>query len=324
MARTAPSTSLVPLALVVFAHGATTHAQTRDATRAAAPDAAVETSSEALGRSALDQGILALQARRFSDAETALREALALRPTPLTRYNLALALRGLGRYIEAVALFDAYLAAPEDGASPARLQAIRAEVDGLRRAVVRLTVRLHPADATLRVDGHTAHVEEGVLSLDPGTHAFDIEAPGFEPERRDLTFTLATRGEFSVTLRALPDEGRLVVEPSASGAVVSLDGRVEGPRVDRRVAPGEHTVEVRAPGRAVWTRAVQVQPRATLRLDVALAPAGGMGPSRGWVLPVVLGGVGVAVVAGVITAIAFATRGDEPPVQTSWGTIPIQ
>ena len=62
---------------------------------------------------------------------------------------------------------------------------------------------------------------------------------------------------------------------------------------------------------------MQLNPRSTLRVDAALTLTQS-GSSRAWVWPVSLG-AGALVVAGIVTAIVFATRGDEAPVRGNWG-----
>lgn len=278
-------------------------------------------SDEAAGRVAFDDGLRALQERRFRDAEGMLREALRRRPTPVTRYNLALALRGVGRYIEAASLFESYLREPEVGAAPERLAAIRDELAVILRSVARLDLTVTPATATLQIDGQPARFEGGTLRLDPGAHVFEFEAEGHARDRRELTLAPGSQVVLAIALRALPTEGHLIVEPSVPGATVSIDARAAGTgRVDREVAPGEHVVEVRAAGHDPWRRTVRVTARGTLRVDAGLVAT--RSASRPWLIPVAVGG-GALVVAGVVTAIALATRGDEAPARGTWGNFPV-
>lgn len=268
-------------------------------------------------RVAFERGFAALQSRRFAEAELALREAMRLRPTPVTQYNLGLALRGLGRYLDAVEVFEAYLRAPEAGASPERLAAVREELADIRRAIARVELAVRPPTAALRVDGRPVEAHASVVQLDPGVHVLDVEADGFERDHREVTLVPGAQVVLVIALRPVVAEARLVVEPSVPNARVSLDARpVGGGRVDERVAPGEHVVEVRATGYETWRRTVRVNERVTLRVDAALTPVGGA--SRAWVVPVAVGG-GVLVAAGVVTAIVLATRGDEEPIRGNWG-----
>ncbi len=284
----------------------------------AAPAVAVQpTPNDAEGRAAFDRGMQALGARRFADAVTALREALRLRPTALTVYNLALALRGTGSYVETVELFDRYLASPEEGAVPERLAAIREETANLRRSVARVDLNLTPATATLRVDGRSLRLVPGGLRLDPGAHALDVEADGYVRDHREITLAPGAQMVLAIALRQTVSEGRLIIEPTVPEAVVHVDGRSwGGGRSDRPIAQGPHVIEVRATGYYVWRREVQIVPGVTSRVEAALRVTRS---SRGWVLPVAIGG-GVALIAtAVVLGVVLSSSGSEPSHNASWG-----
>jgi len=200
-----------------------------------------------------------------------------------------------------------------------RLAVIREELASLEGAIGRLDLTVSPRGASLHVDGREAPAAQGVLRLDPGTHTLDLEAEGFERDRREIVLTPGARVVLVIALRPLPAEGQLIVEPSVPDARVTLDALPVGAgRVERLVAPGDHVIEVNAAGHEVWRRSVRVGPRVTLRVDASLTRAA-VPPSRSWVLPVALSAAGALVLAGVVTGVAFATRGDEAPVRGNWG-----
>lgn len=67
--------------------------------------------------------------------------------------------------------------------------------------------------------------------------------------------------------------GRVIVESTPAGATVRVDGNraVRGKTpVTIDLAPGEHTVQIAAPGASPIERTVMVEPRANLKLSVAL------------------------------------------------------
>ncbi len=275
---------------------------------------------DAAGRAAFDRGLQALRAGRHAEAELALRDALRLRPTPITVYNLALALRALGRYGESIECFERYLQQPEPAASPERLAAIRAELTELQRMVPRVELTVQPPDAAVRVDGRAAQRDAAGLRLDPGEHTFEVEAEGFERDRRVLTLAPGAQVILALSLRPTPAEATLVVEPSLPSARVSVDGASVGNgRVERTLQPGEHVVEVSAAGHDLWRRAVTLRPRGALRLDVALTPTRAVSRTPAWVLPVAIVG-GAALVAGVVAGVAVGTRGVDEPIRGTWGT----
>lgn len=274
--------------------------------------AAAPTANDLEGRAAFDRGMTSLQARQFSDAVTSLREALRLRPTALTVYNLALALRGRGSYVETVDLFDRYLVAPEPGALPDRLAAIRDEVAVLRRSIARVELNLEPASAELRIDGRSVRRDQTALRLDPGAHVVDVLSEGFVPDRREITLAPGGQMVLAISLRRVSASGRLLVEPSVATAVIAVDGRRAGVgRIDEPLGEGAHLVEITAPGYQPFRRQVRLGASGVTRLDAAL-----VGDARGlpgWVLPTAIVG-GAALLAGSIAlGVALSSSSAAPP-----------
>ncbi|MBI5513503.1 MAG: PEGA domain-containing protein [Deltaproteobacteria bacterium] len=300
-------------------------------------------------REALDRGIQLLRGRRFVEALPSLEESVRLQPSALGWFNLGLACRGANRNAAAVSAFERYLAAPEAGASPARLDAVRAEVEALRRMLARVQVRLQPADAALRLDGREAGHGADPLRVDPGTHVLEASAPAHESYRREFTLQAGGQLELEIVLRptpgsvpvapatavptpptpaptpaptsapaAGPQDGELRVEPSVDGAAVAVDGTPRGAgAVTLRLAAGPHRVEVRALRHRPWSREIVVASGGSLRVLAALEADRG---TPGWVLPTALVG-GAALLAGVGLGVAWLARGAEPPSMGSWGTL---
>lgn len=267
-------------------------------------------------RAAYEAGVAHLVASRYQEAALSLERSYALRAVPVARYNLALAYRGLGRYREAIPLFDEYLRSGAAELTPERVEAIRAEREALSRALVDVSLRVTPAEATLRIDGGEAVPSPATITLDPGAHVLEWSAPAHRPRREPITATPGSRPSLSIDLEPVRD-GRLVVEASAPNASISLDGaRLGAGRVDRVVAIGEHTLSVRAEGFRPTQRRVSVSPAGTVRVVITLEREG----LPGWVLPTAIGG-GVAVIAGVIAGVLVATQPDVPALRSgSLGT----
>lgn len=280
--------------------------------------------AEDAARAAFVRGLEALQARRFGEAVLNFEEAVRQRPTPLTQYNLGLAYRGTGRYREAIETFGRYLAEPEPGVLPERLAAIRAAIDQMRQSLVRLSITVTPTEATLRVDGRPVAIEAGIAMLDPGTHVLELSAPGHQPDSREMSLPPGGQAVLSVNLRPVPvdlvpaaEVGRLAVSVTPENAIVELDGqRIGTGSIVREVPEGPHLVGVRASGFVTVRREVRVTPGGLARVDVTLSPV----RRTGWVLPVVLGAVGVAVVAVGAVIIANEASGEViPAAPGNWG-----
>lgn len=261
-------------------------------------------------RAAYEAGVAHLLASRFQEAALSLERSYALRAVPIARYNLALAYRGLGRYRAAIPLFDEYLRSGAAELTPERVTAIRTERDDLSRALVDVTLRVTPTDATLRIDGGDPAPSPATLTLDPGAHVLEWTAPAHHPHRESLTATPGTRPALVVGLDPVR-EGRLVVESSVTSAAVLLDGaRVAAGRFDREVAVGEHSLTVRADGYRPVQRRVSVSPAGTVRVVITLEREG----PPGWVLPTAIAG-GAVVLGGILAGVLVATQPDPPALR---------
>ncbi|MFO0645963.1 MAG: PEGA domain-containing protein [Polyangiales bacterium] len=268
-------------------------------------------------RAAYEQGVASLEAQRFQEAALSLERSYALRPVPIALYNLALAYRGLGRYRDAIGLFDRYLQSPGEGADPERIAAIRVERDDLLRALVHLSISVRPAGATLSVDGRAPITAPDTLELDPGVHVLEWSAPLHRTRRDTITATPGSSPPIEVALDPVR-EGRLQVDASGASVLIDVDGARAGVgRVERELPIGEHTVALRAEGYVPVQRTVTVTPGSTVRLMITMVRRG----LPGWVLPTVIAG-SVVVVGAVIAGVVIATREDVPALRDgTWGTI---
>lgn len=302
----------VAVGLAVFSFGLSPGAQTLNT-----PTVEVASAGEIEGRAAFDRGMISLVARRYSEAVAALRDALRLRPSPLTIYNLGLALRGTGDYIESVELFDRYLAAPEPNAPPDRLTAIRGEVAVLRRSIASIDISLDPASADLRLDGRSVRREGTVLRVDPGAHVLDVLSEGFVPDHRDVNLAPGAQMVLAVSLRRVASSGRLLIEPSVTTAVITVDGRRVGVgRIDEAYAEGTHIVEIAAQGHQPFRRTVRVGSTGVTRVDAALATSARDLPR--WVLPTAVVGGAVLLAGSIVLGVALSSGS---PTGTTAGNI---
>ena len=155
-------------------------------------------------RALFAEGVAHVEARRFAEAETSFRAALALRDAPTIRYNLASVLFEQGEYPEANAQIETVLA---DADAPADLRAhvttlrtqlqeragfARVElvgmpeaavaVDGFRLADVQLELPLAPGPHLAIATRGNAELARSALQIQTGQHAtFTLGAPVPEP-----------------------------------------------------------------------------------------------------------------------------------------------
>ncbi len=194
------SLSFVPLFVVVvlLAPAASAAAQTSgDGSPSATVSDVQVAEAQALFRRAVELG----DADRWSEALELFRRSLAAVARPSTRFNVGFALFQLGRYREAIEIFDVYLGETEGEASELRTEAVRRRGEAVA-ALATLSLSLDPPEATLRVDGAPAEGSGAtrVLSLDPGRHLLLASAPGRVESQREISLLAAEHAEASIAL----------------------------------------------------------------------------------------------------------------------------
>jgi hypothetical protein len=222
---------------------------------------------------------------RWGEALAAFERSAALRPHALTTYNIGACERALGRYTRARATLQRALDS-DDGTGKRELpksfadDARRwiAEIDGI---LVRASVTLSPADATLLVDGApltpeqtpsvlTAGLPPGAhpvttpgshftLIIDPGEHIFALSRAGFANAVVSRSLAPSSKPNLTLDLQSLPALIRIAA--NRPGAVVTIDD------LDTGVAPvevsrpaGVYHVTVRKSGFVPYVTTVRVSP----------------------------------------------------------------
>ena len=134
-----------------------------------------------------------------------------------------------------------------------------------------LSIKTTPPGAVLFVDGKNVGRSPWKGSVAAGSREVRAEKTGFV----SLTDLVAAPGEVDLTLVPVPTGFKLVLEPSAAGAEVKVDGVptvLEGDLYQAR--PGVHSVEVLAPGFKLAKGTVKVGATQvpTLSLKLSAAP----------------------------------------------------
>lgn len=175
------------------------------------------------------RGAALAQQAQWDAALQAFERSYALRPHPITSYNLGYCSRAVGRSASARTALRRALAEHAAG-TWGRLPDYLVELaerylSEAERRVVQLDVRLEPADASLLIDGRAPEREDALVGrratghalvyLDPGTHVFVVSSSG-----KDLVATreFAPGEKSSILLSVplvLPPERRASARPSA-------------------------------------------------------------------------------------------------------------
>jgi len=172
------------------------------APRASAQDAAA---SPEQARELFVQGVQASQEDRWADAVELFRRSRAILERPSAVFNTAVALSRIGRVVEALEDCERYLelADESDRSEAERYGQARLLLEELQTRVATLTLTVEPADAELEIDGRPREGTgaERSVRLDPGEHAVELRAHGFELHRFEVTLAPGARQTRAVELQ---------------------------------------------------------------------------------------------------------------------------
>jgi len=289
----------------------------RGDTRAAASGEA----EVARARALFDEAARALQVGRFSDAVKALRASLDLAPRPATAFNLAVALRGTGDAVAALAIFDKLAAGGFGEIEPARREQLGTLRSEVAAEIATLTIVATGAEGVeVRVDGVvvTAATPGGglVSRVNPGLHRVVASARDHETVDRAVEVARGSSSSLALELRVARDErpGHVVLECADAGATITIEGNGSAlGRLTRDLPPGEYAVRVVS---AAGERKVRLVVPSGRTVKLVLDPPTRSIVQRPWFW--VAAGV---VVAGGVTGAILATRPRyaAPVTEPFWG-----
>lgn len=171
---------------------------------------------------ALGEGLRAMESEDFAAAIAAFERAIRESPSAVIYLHLGQANREIGRFAEAVAAWDRYLAAPPSDATPEDLVRVRERRADAAGRCTRVRIRHSPVSASLTINGTIASerrswaqvAADGTreVLLDPGQYRLILRANRYAnwstvidaPER-------GVQRSFDVTLRMQLDESGTLV-----------------------------------------------------------------------------------------------------------------
>ncbi len=219
-------------------------------------------------------GAQAYASGEYAAAVQAFEQAQVLAPRPAVLFSIAQAERRLfivtrepGHLLRAIQLYREYLASSgeaarrQDAESALReLLAIAPAEPGPSASVptqpeavprqdpTRLMVFSSAEKAQISLDGAAPTVSPLIQEVEPGLHRIAVSASGYLPVERALS---AVKGELVAVDVALRESPALLVVEGRPGAMLSIDGRVQGtcpfPR-SIEVTPGVHLITLTKSG----------------------------------------------------------------------------
>lgn len=277
---------------------------------------------------------------QWAEALATFEKSAAMRPHPVTTFNIGLCERALGHLIVARRTFAR--AASEDTTGKELPASIKGDIEAFTReidaSIAETRVTIAPADASIAVDGRPLEKDGEVwlagthapgagepapaasfaLRLDPGPHTFIVTRKGFADAVVHPTFRPGVNAPLSLVVDALP--GSLSIVSNVTNAAIRIDGVDVGlaPQTITRPA-GTYTVALRKLGYAPYDTKVTLGPGGSARIDAPMKLESKPIYTRWWFW------AGAAViVAGAIVITYVATRPSpqRPPVAMGglgWG-----
>lgn len=138
-----------------------------------------------------------------------------------------------------------------------------------------LELKSTPPGATVFVDDVKVGVTPLTTQVIPGERVVRLDLKSHQP--LEETVLIPLRGAVTLEKTLEKVAARIVITALPAGTEISLDGQLVGQdRVDRGIAPGEHTIRLTAEGHKAFEQTISVRPDQQFSIDKtleALAPA---------------------------------------------------
>lgn len=286
-------------------------------TSARAQEAAPSAEQLAEARGLFERGLTAADAERWAEAVELFRRAREIVERPSIVFNLGQALVRLGRSSEARAALDRFVAIADARVDQADIAAAQRLLAELGAAQGTLELSVEPADAVIELDGAPLEGSgaERAITLDPGRHRIAVTAPGYRPDRFEVSVIAGSRERRSALLERLPSRPATLVVHAPVGAEVRVDGLLAGRgEIETELVPGDHHVVVSDAGASLLERDLSIGEGDRLVLDAIVHETGVSIAEEPW-LWIVVGlavvGAGVGIGVGVVLS--------QPPTDPALG-----
>ncbi len=169
----------------------------------AAPSSPSSPSPSALARARelFKEGLKHFEEGSYALALDKFQEVARIRLTAQVRFNIARCLEKLGRLVEALTEYEATEADAKAASMDSVAKTAAESANGLRPRIPRLTVKVDPSTATVKIDGATVDANKEIL-VDPGAHTVEASAPKRATVTKKITLTEKEVLKLSLVLAA--------------------------------------------------------------------------------------------------------------------------
>lgn len=134
----------------------------------------------------------------YAGALADFRDLDALKSTPQSRHYIAVCLDKLGKYADAVAAYDKFLA--NSGKLTKEADLAKKRIEEIKKMPAKLHVDTTPPGAAILVDGKASGASPADLDVSPGKHLVHVELAGYSGLDKDVDAAYGGKLEVSATL----------------------------------------------------------------------------------------------------------------------------
>lgn len=219
-------------------------------------------------------GVHLFEDRNFAGALAEFEASYRMNPTAVALQNIAVAQKGLFRYVDAIETLDELLRDFGGTLSPSDRKAAEDAIREMNALLGTIVVKTTPAGATVSIDGAalTSEAARRPIRLAAGEYRVSAEAPGYARAEQVITVASGDK-EKPVELSLAAITGTLVVRAADPLAAIAIDQvPVAWGTWSGSLPIGVHLVHVYKPGVRPFATMVTIVAGQTAELAAPLAP----------------------------------------------------
>jgi tetratricopeptide (TPR) repeat protein len=190
----------------------------------AVPAAAATPDAKQAAHAHFDRGVAAFADKRFAEALDEFDAAYRAEPVFQVLYNIGQVNVALGRSVEAVAAYEAYLKLGTSAIGAARRREVKDEIGRQVTHIGTIGVATHPEGADIRLDGRLVGRTPlaGPIKVNPGRHTVEALLLAHGNEAREVETRGGSVESVEMTLVPLAPAARIEATPAKPAPVAPL------------------------------------------------------------------------------------------------------